>query len=91
MLLVTISHTKASRIRRRSFGSTDETGTVEAATNGVLTRLLTVADVSMALQVSERQVRRWIAEGSLPAVHLGRAVRIRPADFDQLVAAGVAD
>jgi len=53
--------------------------------------LLTVADVASALQVSERAVRRWIAEGRLPAVHFGRAVRIRPADLAQVIAAGLAD
>ena len=55
------------------------------------TRLLTVTDVASALQVSERAVRRWIAEGRLPAVHFGRAVRIRPADLAQVIAAGLAD
>ena len=52
-------------------------------------RLLTVADISTALQVSERAVRRWIADGSLPVVRLGRAVRIRPADLARIAATGL--
>ncbi len=51
--------------------------------------LLTVADVARRLQLSERQVRRWIAAGRLPAVYLGRAVRVRPADLAQLMATGL--
>jgi excisionase family DNA binding protein len=54
-------------------------------------RLLTVPDVAQRLQVSERAVRRWIAEGRLPAVRLGRAVRIRPADLAQLITTGLTD
>ena len=64
---------------------------VEGAERVVPVRLLTVAEVAAALQISERAVRRWIAEGRLPAVHLGRAVRIRPVDLAQLIATGLTD
>lgn len=51
--------------------------------------LLTVTDLAKRLQVSERQVRRWIAQGRVPAVHFGRAVRIRLADLEQLLTEGL--
>ena len=54
-----------------------------------LPALLLVADVSTRLRISEREVRRWIAEGHLPVVRFGRAVRIRPADLAQLIASGL--
>jgi excisionase family DNA binding protein len=38
--------------------------------------LLTVAQVAENWQVSERKIRRMIAEDQLPIVRLGRAVRI---------------
>jgi excisionase family DNA binding protein len=41
-------------------------------------RLLVVEEVATLLQLSPRQVRRMIADGRLTAVHVGRAVRIRP-------------
>ena len=39
-------------------------------------RLLTVGQVAENWQVSERTIRRMIADGRLPVVRLGRAVRI---------------
>jgi excisionase family DNA binding protein len=38
--------------------------------------LLTVHQVAKDWQVSERSIRRMIADGRLPVVRLGRAVRI---------------
>jgi excisionase family DNA binding protein len=38
--------------------------------------LLTVHQVAKNWQVSQRMIRRMIADGRLPAVRLGRAVRI---------------
>lgn len=43
--------------------------------------LLTVKDVSERLQVSDRYVRLLVKRGELPAVKLGRAVRIGVADL----------
>ena len=43
-------------------------------------RLLTISQVADRWQVSERTVRRWIADGLLPAVRFGRLVRLRDAD-----------
>mgnify|MGYP000848903506 FL=1 len=42
----------------------------------------TVAEVVAALPVGERTVRRWIAEGHLPAYRLGRKLLIRRADLE---------
>jgi excisionase family DNA binding protein len=42
----------------------------------VADRLLTVGQVAENWQVSQRTVRRMIADGRLPIVRLGRAVRI---------------
>lgn len=39
-------------------------------------RLWTVRQLAEAWQVSERTIRRMIADGRLPVVRLGRAVRI---------------
>lgn len=33
--------------------------------------LLTISDVADQLQVSKKTVRRWIADGRLPAIRLG--------------------
>jgi excisionase family DNA binding protein len=39
-------------------------------------RLLNVKDVAVILGVSVRTVRRMIADGTLPALHIRRSVRI---------------
>jgi excisionase family DNA binding protein len=41
-------------------------------------RLLTARQVAQILNVSLRTVRRRIADGTLPVVHIGGAVRISP-------------
>ncbi len=41
-------------------------------------RLLTAAQTADLLHVSVRHVRRLIDSGALPAVHIGRNIRIRP-------------
>jgi excisionase family DNA binding protein len=43
--------------------------------------LLTLTEVAQYLRISTRTVSRLIASGSLPALRLGRAVRIRHADL----------
>ena len=47
--------------------------------------LLTVNDVASILKLNPQTVRNWIDQGQLPAVHVGRRVRIRRADFDALI------
>jgi len=46
---------------------------------------LTVAEVAAALKLNHQTVRNWIVAGKLPALHAGRRVRIRRADFDALI------
>jgi excisionase family DNA binding protein len=56
--------------------------------------LWTVTEAASFLGFSEKQVRRYIASGALPAYRLGRAIRIRPVHVESLlrpVQAGGAD
>ena len=45
-------------------------------------QLLSIPDVAEACQVSERTVRRWISDGELVGILLGRQWRIAPRDFE---------
>jgi excisionase family DNA binding protein len=49
---------------------------------------LTVAEVAEMLKLNQQTVRNWIDQGSLPAVRVGRRVRILRSDFDRLVDEG---
>jgi excisionase family DNA binding protein len=49
---------------------------------------LTVAQVAETLKLNQQTVRNWIDQGSLPAVRVGRRVRIRRSDFEQVLANG---
>jgi excisionase family DNA binding protein len=49
---------------------------------------LTVAEVAAMLKLNQQTVRNWIDAGSLPALRVGRRVRIRRSDFERLLAAG---
>lgn len=51
-----------------------------------LARLLTVAEVAEAWQVSEQVIRDLIASGELPATRIGRPWRITVADAEAYVA-----
>ena len=46
---------------------------------------MTVAEVAAILKLNQQTIRNWIDSGKLPALHLGRRVRIRSSDFDRLV------
>jgi excisionase family DNA binding protein len=46
---------------------------------------LTVAEVAELLKLNQQTVRNWIDQGSLPALRVGRRVRIRRSDFDHLL------
>ena len=50
--------------------------------------LLTVADVAERLKLNQQTVRNWIDRGDLPATRVGRRVRIRRADFEEIVERG---
>jgi excisionase family DNA binding protein len=43
--------------------------------------LLTVDDAAAHAKVSTKTVRRWIEAEDLPALHLGKLLRIRPEDL----------
>jgi excisionase family DNA binding protein len=45
-----------------------------------------IEDVAQKLQVSKSSVRRLITNGELPAVRIGKSVRIRSDDWDQFMA-----
>jgi excisionase family DNA binding protein len=49
---------------------------------------LTVADIARVLKLNQQTVRNWIDRGSLPALHIGRRVRIRRSDFEALLERG---
>lgn len=49
-------------------------------------RLLKIKDAADRLAVSPATVSRLIASGALPAVKIGKLVRIRPADLTAFVA-----
>ena len=50
--------------------------------------LLTVAETAAILNVSVRTVRRLIGSSSISAIRIGRSVRLRSRDIEQLIAAG---
>jgi excisionase family DNA binding protein len=49
---------------------------------------LTVADIARILKLNQQTVRNWIDQGSLPALRVGRRVRVRRSDFDALLERG---
>ena len=54
-----------------------------------MTELLTVKDFADALAVTPAAIRKWLYQGRLQAVKLGRSVRLRRRDLDRLVAEGL--
>jgi excisionase family DNA binding protein len=55
------------------------------------TQLLTVPQVASAFQVTAQTIRNWIDHGTLPAVRVGRAFRVRREDVDALLERASAD
>lgn len=51
-------------------------------------QFLTVSDVASLLQLNQQTVRNWIEQGRLPALRVGRRIRIRRADLDALINGG---
>jgi excisionase family DNA binding protein len=49
---------------------------------------LTVAQVAALFQVHDETVRRWIRDGQVPVLNLGKKAgyRMRPQDLDQFIA-----
>lgn len=50
--------------------------------------LLTVAEASERLRVSPSMIRKMARQNALTFVRIGRAVRVRAADVDRIVAGG---
>lgn len=48
-------------------------------------RVMTPQEVAQHLQVSVRQVYRWIQDGELPAVRLGRMYRVQADDLQRFL------
>ena len=46
---------------------------------------LAVGDVAERLRVHPQTVRAWIARGDLRAIKIGRTVRVRQADFQEML------
>ena len=49
---------------------------------------LTVHEIAEHLKLNQQTVRNWIDQGRLPAVRIGRRVRIRRTDIDRMLAEG---
>ena len=49
---------------------------------------LTVAEVAELLKLNQQTVRNWIDAGSLPAIRVGRRVRIKRSDLDRILESG---
>jgi excisionase family DNA binding protein len=46
---------------------------------------LTVAEVAATLKLNQQTVRNWIDQGALPALRVGRRVRIKQSDFQRIL------
>ena len=46
---------------------------------------LTVAEVAATLKLNQQTVRNWIDQGALPALRVGRRVRIKRSDFERIL------
>jgi excisionase family DNA binding protein len=53
--------------------------------------LLTVPEVAAEFQVTAQTIRNWIDHGTLTAVRVGRAFRVRRGDVDELLERAGAD
>ena len=50
--------------------------------------LLTVAEVAEMLRLNQQTVRNWIDAGTLPAIRVGRRVRIKRSDLNRILENG---
>jgi excisionase family DNA binding protein len=50
----------------------------------------TVAELAERLRLNQQTLRNWIDQGSLPAVRIGRRVRVLNSDFERLVGGAAA-
>jgi excisionase family DNA binding protein len=49
--------------------------------------LLTVAEIAATLKMNQQSIGNWIDSGYLPAIRIGRRVRVKRSDFDALLEA----
>jgi excisionase family DNA binding protein len=56
--------------------------------DGVFGPVLTVAEVADTLRVSSMTVYRLVKAGELPALRIGKNIRIRTTDLDAYLASG---
>ncbi|HWD70491.1 MAG TPA: helix-turn-helix domain-containing protein [Solirubrobacteraceae bacterium] len=49
---------------------------------------LTVAEVADLLRLNQQTVRNWIDAGTLPAIRVGRRVRIKRSDLNRILESG---
>jgi len=49
---------------------------------------LTVAEVADMLKLNQQTIRNWIEQGSLPALRVGRRVRIKRSDLERVLEEG---
>jgi excisionase family DNA binding protein len=54
-----------------------------------VTELLTVKQFADTLSITPAAIRKWMYQGRLQPVRLGRAVRLRRRDLDRLVNEGL--
>jgi len=52
-------------------------------------QLVTVKDAATRLACSEIALRKWLSEGTLPFVKVGRLTRIRQSDLDACMRLGL--
>ena len=52
---------------------------------------LTVAEVAELLKLNQQTVRNWIDQGTLPALKVGRRVRIKRSDLERMLEEGYRD
>ncbi len=60
-------------------------GTVGCVPDFASEEYLTVDEVARRLKLNPQTIRNWIDRGSMPAVRIGRRVRVLRSDFDRLV------
>jgi len=52
-------------------------------------KMLNVNDVAEILQVSSSHAYALIRRGEIPSIHIGRSIRVRPADLEEYLVANI--
>ncbi|MCK4782874.1 MAG: helix-turn-helix domain-containing protein [Desulfobacteraceae bacterium] len=53
--------------------------------NGIRKRLLTARDIAYLMQISKSKAYDLMRSGEIPAVRIGRSIRVREEDIDQYI------